>query len=315
MPMPKPFRLVVLTLVVLCVTAAARARQASDLAFTLTKIGPGVWAAIDGRTKVAAGGNAGFVIGDDGVVVVDTFVTADAAKQLLAEIRKLTQLPVKFVVNTHYHADHVGGNRVFADAVILAHRHVRGWIHPENLKLLGPDVKPEMKSFIDGLVAPTMGYDHAVDLHLGSRAIQVRAFPGHTGGDSVVIIPDAKVAFGGDLFWRNTLPNTIDASTKAWVGTLSTLAATYGDYTFVPGHGGLGTANDVSAFRDYLATLQTLVAEAHAQGKSGTALVEAVTPLLSGKYAQWDFFKVLADRNIREAEEELRGTKRVPQPK
>src|SRR5918994_3998416 len=149
MPMPRRFTVALIFVVVLCTTTGAHRQQSSDAAFTLTKVGPGVWAAIDSRTKVAAGGNAGFVIGDEGVVVVDTFVTVAAAQQLLGEIRKLTQLPVKYVINTHYHADHVGGNRVFADigAVVLAHRNVRGWIHAENLKLLGTDVKPEMKAF------------------------------------------------------------------------------------------------------------------------------------------------------------------------
>ena len=91
--------------------------------------GPNVWAAIaNPNAKVQAGGNAGFVIGDDGVAVVDTFMGTEAARQLLAEIRQRTELPVKFVVNTHYHFDHVAGNAVFveAGATVFAHRNVRG---------------------------------------------------------------------------------------------------------------------------------------------------------------------------------------------
>ena len=165
----------------LCVTSALRAQEPTAPAFTLKPLGPNVWAAIDNRNLkgVAAGANAGFVIGDDGVVVIDTFVMADAAKQLLAEIRKLTKLPVKFAINTHYHADHVGGNAVFADAgaVVLAERKVRGWIHPENLKFFGKDIKPEQKAMIEAITAPTMVYDQAVNIYLGSREIQVRSFP------------------------------------------------------------------------------------------------------------------------------------------
>src|SRR5580700_11489851 len=83
--------------------------------FQLQKIGPGIWAAIVSDTGLA-GGNAGFVIGDDGVLVIDTFQDPRPAKALLAEIRKLTPLPIRFVVNTHYHLDHVNGNDVFAAA-------------------------------------------------------------------------------------------------------------------------------------------------------------------------------------------------------
>lgn len=299
----------------LCGTPPLHAQAAPELPFTLKSIGPKVWAAIDNRqAKAPASANAVVVVGDDGVAVVDSFVSAEAGAALLAEIRRLTPLPVKFVVNTHYHLDHVAGNRVFADlgALVVAHHNVRGWIHPENLKFFGKDVKPEQKAFIEGLVAPSATYDGAVDLYLGSREVRVRHLPGHTGGDSVVIVPDAKVVAGGDLFWRHSLPNTIDASTGSWVETLDALTKDYAGYTFVPGHGDVGTAQDVAAFRDYLATLRKLVAEAQAKGLGGDHLVQTVRSGLSDTYGQWDFFKVLGDRNIVEMDSELKGTKRVP---
>jgi glyoxylase-like metal-dependent hydrolase (beta-lactamase superfamily II) len=289
-------------------------QSAVAVPFTLKSVGPNVWAAIAAPASAAAGGNAGFVIGEDGVAVIDTFATGEAAQQLLTEIRKLTTLPVKFVINTHYHMDHVAGNRVFEEvgAVAIAHRNVRRWVKPENLKFFGPTPTPPQKAMIDALTTPAMGYEGIVDLHLGARQIQVRSLPGHTGGDSVVLIPDAKTAFAGDLFWRNTLPNTIDASTPSWIATLDTLAKDTGPYTYVPGHGDVGTTQDVTAFRDYLATLQKLVAAAQAQGKTGDAVVETVMPDLKAKYGQWDFFQFLSTPNIREADAELSGKKRIP---
>src|SRR5580704_9815481 len=83
--------------------------------FQLQKVGNGIWAAIV-NDQGLAGGNAGFVIGDDGVLVIDTFQDPRPAKALLGEIRKLTSLPIRFLVNTHYHLDHVNGNDVFAAA-------------------------------------------------------------------------------------------------------------------------------------------------------------------------------------------------------
>lgn len=307
----------VATIVLLCATSLLRAQQPAESPYTLKQVGPNAWAAIDNsNAKAPAGANAGFVIGDDGVVVIDTFASADAATRLLADIRMRTAAPVKFVVNTHYHADHAAGNAVFANAgaTVVAQRNVRGWIHTENLKFLGPNPKPEQKAFIDSLRAPVVGYEQALDLYIGSREVRIRSFPGHTGGDSVVLVPDARVAFGGDLFWRNTAPNMIDASTTPWIATLESLSKSAASYTFVPGHGDVGNAGDLTAFRDYLVTLQKAVADAQSQRLTGDALVKAVMPRLSQQYGQLQFFAVLAPANIAQMDTELSGKKAVPRP-
>jgi glyoxylase-like metal-dependent hydrolase (beta-lactamase superfamily II) len=264
-----------------------------------------------------ASANAGFVIGDDGVVVIDTFFTEDAARQLLAAIQGRTKLPIKYVVNTHYHIDHVAGNGVFAKTgtAILAQRNVRGWIHTENLRLMADFITPELKAMTETIAAPTVDYEDASHLYLGSRAVHVRSFPGHTGGDSIVVVPDAKVAFLGDLFWRNMLPTLIDASTREWVETLDAIAAMdEPGYTFVPGHGDVGNVQDIAAFRDYLMTLRTFVADARAQGKAGDALAQSIVPQLKEKFGQWEFAEPLAKMNVLETDAEMSGTKRIPMP-
>ncbi len=184
--------------------------------FTLHDLGSGVWAAVD-IPGSAAGSNAGFVIGSDGVVVIDTFQSADAAASLLAAIRARTSLPIRFVVNTHYHLDHVAGNGVFHDAgaEIVAQRNVRAWERSENLKFFGANPPAARKAWVESLVLPDLVYDDAIDLFLGSRRIGVRPMPGHTGSDSIVAIPDAGVVFTGDLFWDTALPNLIDAAPAA----------------------------------------------------------------------------------------------------
>ncbi len=118
--------------------------------FTIKKVGDGVYVAIASDTG-KAGSNAGFIIGSNGVVVVDTFQGVAPAQTLLAEIQKLTKLPVRFVVNTHYHLDHTGGNAVFqkAGATILAQRNLRGWLRTENLKFFGANPKSEAKAQVD----------------------------------------------------------------------------------------------------------------------------------------------------------------------
>jgi glyoxylase-like metal-dependent hydrolase (beta-lactamase superfamily II) len=299
--------------------ATLSAQQPVEPAFTLKQIGPNAWAAI-GQPQSQA--NAVFVVGDDGVIIIDTPPSADStgkmgtapAEQLLAEIRRRTQLPIKFVVNTHYHLDHVGGNRVYSDAgaLVMAHRNVRRWIHTENLKFFGKDLTQDQKSFIESMTAPAAVYDDAVDLYIGSRQVQLRTFPGHTGGDTVVVIPDLKVVVTGDLYWGKTLPNMVDALSKPWIDTLEALAQRFPDYTFIPGHGDVGTVQEVRAFHDYLQTLRKLVEEALAQRRTGDALVKSVMPALSEQFGQWAFFMYLAERNILDTEAELSGSKTTP---
>ena len=308
-----------------CFFAATLPAQSPDasLPFQLKLIGPNIWAAID-DAKGDAGANAGFVVGDDGVAVIDTFENEAAAKALLEQIHSLTHLPIKFVINTHYHLDHVAGNRVFAQhgAVIVGHHSVRAWIHTENLKFFGEKIKPEEKAMVQNLLAPEVTYDTGVTLFLGSRRIEVNYMQGHTGGDSVVSIPDAGIVFCGDLFWRHTLPNLIDATTSTWISTLSEFTEQKADtlpnsalpraVIFVPGHGDVGNAEDVQEFQGYLIWLQGSVKKAVEANKKGDALVAAVLPELTEKYGSWEFFKDFSRSNILDAGAEFEGTKRNP---
>jgi cyclase len=297
--------------------------------FTVKKIGEGVYAAI-GADGGKAGSNAGFVVGSNGVLVIDTFLGVEPARALLAEIRKITNLPIRFVVNTHYHLDHTGGNAVFAEAgaTIIAHKNLRSWLRTENLKFFR-DPKPEQRAMVESLVLPDETYSDAVDIYLGTRHIQVRYMPGHTGGDSVVLVPDAEVVFGGDLVWQKHLPNLIDATTSDWVKTLEKLLADHPSATFVSGHGDVATPADVRDFHDYLVALREAVSSARAAGKSDQSLVDAALAQLKDKYGDcpevtapatapsahcWGFFKVFATRNILQTAAELAGAKKVPVP-
>lgn len=288
------------------VTLVAQNRQS---VFTLKSVGPNVWAAIDAFGGAA---NAGFIVGDNGVAVVDTLSYAEAARQFLAAIRMQTTQPIRYVVDTHYHVDHVAGNGVFKDtgAIVMAQRKVRCWIHSENRHLYGADLTPSLKAMVDDLVPPTTIYDSSVDWKLGSRTVQLRNMLGHTGADTVVVVPDAHVVFAGDLVWRNIAPNLVDASIGPWITTLNTLLSTFPDATFVPGHGDVATVVDVAAFRDYLVTLRDRVADVQKQGLSGDALVASVLPVLTAKYGTWELSG--ARDNILQTDADLRGIKRRP---
>jgi glyoxylase-like metal-dependent hydrolase (beta-lactamase superfamily II) len=282
--------------------------------FTLKELSPGVWAAIDREGK--SGANAGFIIGDDGVAVVDSFYNPDAARALLADIRKMTPLPIRYVINTHYHIDHVSGDEVFrqAGALVVAQRNVHGWMRTENLKFFGADPKPEQRAMVGGLALPDIGVERELTLWLGKRRLELKAWPGHTGGDLMVKAPDAKVVFCGDLLWRRTAPNLIDATVAKWLETLSSLqrGPQAAETTFVPGHGQVANVADVADFRGYLKDVRSTVAARLKAGAKGDELVKSSVADLSVKYGTWDYFARGAPREVGFMAAELGGTKRTP---
>ena len=303
----------------LATAASAQGPSAPALPFVLKQVGPGVYAAIDGPEH-KAGSNAGFVIGDDGVLVVDAFFNLDAARALVAEIHRLTPKPIRYVVNTHYHVDHTGGDQALRDAgaIILAHRNVRGWVRTDNIHLLGDRITPDMRAAIAALPLPDLTTDKDLTVWLGSRKVVVQTVLGHTGGDLTIFVPDAKVLFTGDLLWRRVPPNLIDGSVKEW-------AATDADFehmpdaahvTYVPGHGDVADLHDVEDFRSYLLDLRRLVAEGRKAGLKADALASEVTPKLKALHPGWTVSDRAAAFEVRYMDEELAGTKKrpVPQP-
>ncbi len=312
-------------LVLLLLVTSALAQQSQTAAqpttpsqppnFVIKKLAEGVYAAINpdgGR----GGSNAGFVVGDDCVLVVDTLVREAPARDFLAEIRKVTNLPIRYVVNTHYHSDHTGGNAVFQEtgAAIVAHPNVRKWLHTETLKFLPPNATDEQKQRMLNLAPPSLVYDgDGVEFFLGKRLVIAHFFPGHTGGDTAVFIPDANVVFGGDLMWNHHLPNLIDATTSAWIKTLEMALQHHPSATFVPGHGDVANAADMQAFHDYLVDLRAAIGQARVAGKTGDDLTKMVSDQIKQKYGAWGFLGFLP-LNISQTLAEMEGTKKVPQP-
>jgi cyclase len=301
-------------------SAAVSAEVASPapLPFVLKEVGPGVYAAIDGPDH-RSGSNAGFVIGDDGVLVIDSFFNEEAARALVAEIRTLTRKPIRYVVNTHYHADHTGGDGVLRDAgaIIIAHRNVRGWVRTNNINLFGDRITPELRARIETLALPDLVTDKELTVWLGSRRVVVRTVPGHTGGDLTVHVPDGKVLFCGDMLWRKVAPNLIDGSVREWAATDAqfTQMPDSSQTRYVPGHGDVADASDVDEFRSYLLDLQRFVGEGRNAKLVDDALVTYVAPKLRALHPDWMISDRAIAAEVRYMDQELAGTKRRPVPR
>jgi glyoxylase-like metal-dependent hydrolase (beta-lactamase superfamily II) len=307
--------LVLAALVALGSAVSAQAQATTQLPFVLKEVGPGVYAAIDGPEH-KAGSNAGFVIGDDGVLVIDAFFTLEAARALVGEIRRLTPKPIRYVVNTHYHADHTGGDQALreAGAIIIAHRNVRGWVRTNNINLFGDRITPELKARIEALPLPDLVTDKDLTVWLGSRKVVVSTVLGHTGGDLTIFVPDAKALFTGDMVWRKVPPNLIDGSVREWATTDADFAAmpNAAHMTYVPGHGDVADLKDVQDFRQYLLDLQRLVAEGRKEGLKDDALAQEVAPKLRALHPDWTISDRAASFEVRYMDQELAGKKQRP---
>jgi cyclase len=307
--------------------------------FELIKVAEGVYAAV-AKPGGLASGNAGFVIGDEGVLIFDTFFTPAALEELIREIQALTKLPIKFAVNSHYHLDHTGGNQVLAarGVPIFAHDNVLKWQTTKNRRFLPAsadlqkrradaakqlsdtpadqkDKRTELERQIrryDAMAAitltnPTVSFSSGVvRLYLGKREVVLSTLPGHTGGDVFAYVPEANVVFTGDLGWSKTLPNLVDATVADWIPTLDQILTQYPKAKFVPGHGNVAEASDIKDFRDYLDDLRLRVKQGIADGLT---LEQAKQQLkLPEKYKSFAF-QNFATPNVEDMYKELKGSK------
>lgn len=284
--------------------------------FKLVQLAPGVYAAIDQGGR--AGANAGVVIGEQAIAVIDSFFRPEATQALVAEVRKLSPLPLRYLINTHHHIDHVAGNALIEaeGAVLIGHRHVPQWIVAENLRLMGGDkVSPAVRERVQGLRAPRLLLDQSLEVDLGGRRLLLRHLPGHSGGDLIVSVPETDVVFMGDLFWNRSLPNLTDARVADWIVTLEGVAASAGaGLRFVPGHGEVGAVQELRAFGAYLQDLSRLTDETLGLGLSAEATRERLQQALAERYRDWAYFAGLSGGNVRDMLAERSGAKRVPLP-
>ncbi|MFP4082593.1 MAG: MBL fold metallo-hydrolase [Candidatus Aminicenantes bacterium] len=216
------------------------------------------------------GGNIGILKTEDKLLVVDSQYARNA-EDVLKEIRKLSPNQIVYLINTHYHGDHTGGNPIIGkDAKIISHENC--------LKSFLAGLKPEESAESKG--APQITYEDEMKLEIDDETVRLVHFgPGHTSGDTVVVFEQSHVIHAGDLFFHG-IPPYIDvedgSDTGNWVVTIGKLAEKYPDFKVIPGHGRAADMKAFMDFADYLRYLRGQVVAAIEAGKSREQATESI---------------------------------------
>lgn len=243
--------------------------------------------------------NATAIIGDQGVILIDSGGSADVGRHLAAAVRRITDKPVTHIVNTHHHGDHYLGNSAFPGATIMSSEECRKlvletgaeWLrimeHDVGHALPGTKPLPARATFRAGRTAVRLQ---------GVRFVFWVPAGSHTAGDLMVFLPDDKVLVAGDVLVQGVVPTLQDGSLKNWIRTLAEIESTDALH-FVPGHGNLMKREDVAAMK---AAMTRFHAEVRRAFKSGRREYE-VRPALD--LSAWDKLErsYVIGRNINRA--------------
>ncbi|MBI2822154.1 MAG: MBL fold metallo-hydrolase [Acidobacteria bacterium] len=286
--------------------------------FDMQKIAEGVYAAI-ARPQYKVNSNAAVIINDDGVLVVDSHSKPSAARALIAEIGRITDKPVRYVVNTHFHADHTRGNQAYPSAFPRGVTIISSETTREALVARGlPSVKQQLAQMpaeieqlerrlaseqdasgrekLQGDLAqareylqelrsmeitlPDLTFDRSLILHKKERDIYILFLGrGHTAGDAVVYLPKEKIAATGDLL-QGWWPYMADAYPPEWIETLTQLSKLDFD-TFIGGHGEVKSKSHLDFFRKCIAALIEETRKAQQRGETLDQAKESVAAALA----------------------------------
>lgn len=248
--------------------------RAADLAMPLQQVSPRSYF-VEGQTALGSPGNqnfisnAGFVVTEKSVVVIDALGSPALAERLLTEIRRITPKPVSHVLVTHYHADHVYGLQAFkkAGASIVAQRSAWEYLGSETAQRRLEASRHDLAPYIDKstrLVPADRWLEGDDTLVVGGVEFRMSAVgPSHTPEDMVVYVPQERVVFTGDIVFQGRIPFVGQADSRHWIAALDKLLVLEAS-TMVPGHGTVSHKpnEDIRLTREYLLFLRKTMGEA-----------------------------------------------------
>jgi quinoprotein relay system zinc metallohydrolase 2 len=304
-------RIGLIALAMLVSASLMRAQPQLPPPLAVDEVAPGVFVHIGATALMTkdndgAIANVGFVVGDDAVAVIDSGGSLREGRSLRAAIRARTDKPIRYVVNTHGHPDHVFGNAAFvADgAIFVGHRNLahalaaRGQMYLDSFRrIIGDELLQGVT-----IVAPTLLIDQDTTIDLGARKLSLRAWPvAHSDADLTVRDDNTGTLFAGDLAFVAHVP-VIDGSLKGWLAALDQLMAPPAQRV-VPGHGPI--VSGPGAFDDERRYLQTMAADTRALLARGTTLAVAAKTAAASERSRWALFDEYNVRNATAAFSEL----------
>lgn len=216
------------------------------------------------------GANAGVIVTDAGLIVVDTLISAKEAQRFIADIKAISNKPVKYVINTHFHLDHTFGNSEFKKmgAAIIAQERDKAALAQkgeETLKNAAAfGLTPEAMQGTE-IALPTLSFRDMMTIDLGGVEVQLMyGGPSHSAGSILVYLPGEKVMFAGDILFTDVHPYMADGEILEWLAALDFIQ-TLGEITIIPGHGPLSGKKDVVDMKAYLLTFDQKAKELVAQ--------------------------------------------------
>ncbi len=227
----KPFNYTTTLFLLVYASAALSAQEREIPPITLEKVSDKVYQILGG-----SGANGGLIIGENNVLVIDSKMDEESVDQTIEAIGKITDKPVRYLVNTHSDGDHIMGNRYFPGSItVIAHKNCRDDFFKENF---GRESDWNEAAFYP--FTPSLTFEKNMNLWLGKEKIELHYFGvGHTTGDIIVYIPDEKIAFVGDLYFsaRPQLIHSIkNGNSHAYVNTLTTMLEELDAELFLSGH-------------------------------------------------------------------------------
>ena len=296
-------RFLMISLSVLMLLACAHAQTAQN-DFAIESLGNGIYVHHGKHLDIDTGYqgdicNISFVVGSKGVAVVDTGGSFKTGNKLRDAIKKVTDKPILYVINTHVHPDHIFGNAAFLqdNAQFVGHEKLATAMQLRkeaydklNIKYMGDDAKGSE------IVKPTVQVKEPINLDLGDRTLTVTPYPNaHTNTDVSVIDSKTSTLFTGDLLFIERTP-VIEGDIKGLIAVIGTLK-TYPVKQVVPGHGPF-TKDWVTALNNEQRYLNALLTDIRANIKAGKSMSEAMDTAAAGEKDKWLLFDIANRRNV-----------------